>query len=602
MLSFYTMAEANNIVQVTDEVRGDIHIGSDGISAVIAKVVKNRNGKTFIGLDGYMAVAWKQHMEYLALLLRHRGFEVSLFAIEDCYIGQQEREKIIRKCTDDVDPWWGRVYDGTLEDYLIPAKVNDLKDKLNNTNGKLNHLIIVYGPGAICNGLKDIFDFTGYIDITRQEVFNRIDRREVNIISTVSLESVKEPEIRRRVHYIDFEILRNHRNAQLSKVDWYFIDRPDRSLIMIPLVRFNQILEALSKQPFRPLPFYFPRVWGGDCFVPVRKLPMKKCSFYIDVVASVNSIRIIAGDAVLDIPFLTFMALQGKNIVGGNIFNYYHGLFPITSSYDDTIGGGSLALQCHPGRKQMQEVYNEDNSHDETYYVVKTAPGAKTFHGLRDGVNWEEFRKFADRAEKEHIPFDYEKYVNFWESKEEDMFLLPSGTTHASGENQIVLEIDQDGSKNGMEYTYHVYDFLRPDMDGSYRPIHNDHYFNEVRREAERKWTEINLKQPPKEVLRGPWGVEYCTGDFHELNHISNRIELKQGASYTGKTEGGFALLFLTKGDSVLVRRTGDLTDKGYTLSYTEAIIVPASIDQYEIINLGGDCHVLKTFVRKELK
>jgi mannose-6-phosphate isomerase class I len=598
MLGFYTMAEADNIVQVTDGTKKDIQIGVDSVASAIALMIKSsKKERIVIGLDGYIGVAWEDRMDTIALLLRNKGLMVVLFDIRDCYINNVERAKIVDKSLS-VDPYWGRVTDNNLEDFIDKSKFAVMIERIK----KAEHVALVYGPGALCKELFQLCDYRGYIDTTQEILFNKIDQKAAEILSSDSIYNLTERQIHRQLIYIDFEVLKKQRIEVLKKVNWYFIDHPDKSFIMVGIGAFEAILDTLSKQPFRMKPFYFPRVWGGDFLIPIRRLPMKKCSFYIEVGPGKSSIRILAGEAVLDIPFLTFMIMKGSAIVGDRILKYFHGHFPLTSNYDDTIGGGSLALQCHPGKKQMQERYNEDNTHDESYYVVKTMPGAKTYHGLQDNIDWDEFHRLAERADKEHIPFDYNEYVNSWPSQEGDMYLLPSGTTHASGENQIVLEIDADGSKNGQEYTYHVYDFLRPDLDGSYRTIHNDHYFGEVRREAEKKWTSENLKQPLKLVTSGPWGEEFCIGDYHEMSYISNRIELKQDGIYKADMGDSFYMLVLTKGDRILVRKAGDPTDKGYIITYTEALIIPHSMGKYEIVNLGSPCHVIKTFVRTNLE
>ena len=84
----------------------------------------------------------------------------------------------------------------------------------------------------------------------------------------------------------------------------------------------------------------------------------------------------------------------------------------------------------------------------------------------------DEFFRCIEKAEKEHIPFDHDKFVNSFPSEEGDQFLLPGGTIHASGRNQVVLEI---GSYTIGSYTFKLYDYLRKDLDGNPRPIHSIH-------------------------------------------------------------------------------------------------------------------------------
>ena len=59
-----------------------------------------------------------------------------------------------------------------------------------------------------------------------------------------------------------------------------------------------------------------------------------------------------------------------------------------------------------PPQAYNSEHFGEPFQQDESYYCVKTA-GSKTYLGLQDDCDVEEFFKCIDRAEKEHIPFDH---------------------------------------------------------------------------------------------------------------------------------------------------------------------------------------------------
>ncbi len=149
--------------------------------------------------------------------------------------------------------------------------------------------------------------------------------------------------------------------------------------------------------------------------------------------------------------------------------------------------------------------------------MVVTGHGAKTFAGFKEDADVDEFLSKVKKSEKEYTVVDYEKYINHITSFPGLQVLLPAGTVHASGRNQVVLET---GSLTVGSYTYKLYDYLRPDLNGKPRPIHTWHGERVLRKERKSNWVKENLIRPPVLLRQGEGWAEYIIGE-HDLLYFS---------------------------------------------------------------------------------
>ncbi|MCD6385407.1 hypothetical protein J7M23_06475, partial [Candidatus Sumerlaeota bacterium] len=195
----------------------------------------------------------------------------------------------------------------------------------------------------------------------------------------------------------------------------------------------------------------------------------------------------------------------------------------------------------------------------------------------------------------EHISFDHNRFANKWQSKVGDLFLIPAGTLHASGANQLVLEIDSDPSRTGAEYTFHIYDYLRPDLNGNLRAIHLEHSFNVLRTYRRRSWIDGRLKQRPRLVEKGKDWAVYLLGERFDMFYKVYRLEFNRRIV---QDTGGEKLNILTLVAGKRVQLTAS-TDRSYEMNYTETLCIPAYVGKYEIINKGkGKCWLTKVMIK----
>ena len=225
-----------------------------------------------------------------------------------------------------------------------------------------------------------------------------------------------------------------------------------------------------------------------------------------------------------------------------------------------------------------------------------TGQGAKTFLGFEHEESCEQFFELARKAEKSGELIDYEQYIHAVPSTPGTQVMIPAGTVHASGRNQVILEI---GSLTVGSYTYKLYDYQRTDpQTGIRRPIHLKMGSEVIHGERTAEWVNANLVNHGGVVRQGKGWKEIIVGE-HDLLYFSLR-NLIFDHQVSDDTEGYFHVLSLVDGEKVRVSSVSD-PSKCYIMNSMDIIVIPANLGAYTIENLGvGTVTVHKTLLKKE--
>lgn len=593
----YDDSKAINRPKLSDKTINSVISGTKESARHISNLLINKiNEKNWsnviIALDGYISAQWEHAVNLISQNVKLKSIKVTAIDFTEVFKSSEQLDEELSGCLEvDLvkDPvlLFGKIFKGTFEDLLDNNKVDILKKKLEHTNSvnENGEVIIIYGCGCSVKSLRNFYDLILYFDVTPKKTMLRARSGAFSNLG----DSVARPlkELQRRCYYVDFEVAVKHRGDLIRNniIDYYVANDDPDDIKMIPREAMNSIMSALVKYPFRCKPVYLEGVWGGQYLKKLRGLPdkMRNCAWVFDMIPMEVSLVVEAGNNMLEFPFFTFIQKEGVELMGKDCVKKFGGYFPIRFNYDDTYhSNGNMSIQVHSGHDYNVNNFGEIGRQDESYYVVATGHGAKTFVGFNDGVDFDEFILEVKKSEKEHTTVDYEKYVNNVQSKPGVQIMLPAGTIHSSGRNQVVLEI---GSLTVGSYTYKLYDYLRADLDGVPRPIHTYHGERVLRKERTASWVKKNIVQQPVLVRKGEGWAEYIVGE-HDLLYFSlRRLEFEK--SIEDNTNGKFHVLTLVDGEKVIVQ-SNDHPELCYTQNYLDIIIVPANMGKYTIKNLGN--------------
>jgi len=573
--------------------------GIANVAEVIATEAANAKEGIVFAMDGYPSAEFTPLVNLCSSKIKFLNKSVALINVADYYLSAEELDKKLEpylpmdKEKDPVLLFGKRFeegYAGIFDAKLYEKLLDDIKAAKNNGNA-----VIVYGYGsAFSKELRAAYDKIIYLDVIPKEAVLRSKNGRYKNIGDKEAKPFKL--MMRRSYYVDFDIslLLRKELMKLNCID-YYIDSTDEYK-MLPKAGFNDAMAALAKMPFRCTPVYLEGVWGGQYVKKLRDVDsMKNIAWVFDFIPMEVSVRVKVGDDEISTPFYTFLQCQDKAIMGEACVNKFDGFFPIRFNYDDTFhSSGNMSIQVHSGAEYNKKNFGEFGRQDESYYIVDAGHGAKTYLGFNDDIDPNEFLALAKDSEKNHTEIDYKKYINAVESKPGVQVMIPAGTIHASGQNQLILEI---GSLTVGSYTYKLYDYLRLDIDGVPRPIHTYHGENVLRKERNTTWINNNVVQAPRTVREGKDWKETILGE-HDLLYFSLR-HLEFEKEIEDDTNGKFHVLSLVNGRSVIIESI-DNPELSYTQNFLDIVVVPASMGRYRIRNLTNNPVIIHKTMLKE--
>ena len=565
--------------------------GTQKSASVLAAQLAGTAGKdrgAVIALDGYTTACWTRLVNSLTRQLLARNIDVKVIRFADIYKSGKEIHAMIDPYLEwdrSKDPTllYGKVFKGGYPTIFDETKKESFKQTVAESRKAAGTVTIVYGYGCLDREFRDLYDVKAYLDVTPKESILRIRRGQfINYGDSVA---DKVNLTIRRCYYADFEMAVGLRGELLREkaLDWYLPSDDPEGIQLLSRETMEDMLSAVARYPFRCKPAYIEGVWGGTYVKKIRHLPdtMKNCAWVFDLIPMEVSLVVEAGENKVEFPYFTFLQKEGVAVMGEPCVKKFHGYFPIRFNYDDSWhSSGNMSIQCHSGAKWNIENYNEFGRQDESYYVVEAGQDAKTFIGFRDDADTGEFIEKIKKADTEHEPFDYMKYVSYEESKPGLQVMIPAGTIHSSGRNQLVLEI---GSLTIGSYTYKLYDYLRADLDGKPRPIHTWYGERNLAFERKTSWVRGNIVQKPRPVREGDGWREIILGESDLLYFTLRRFDFQ--TSIEDDTRGKFHVLSVVNGEHIRIRSI-DHPERSFEAHYLDIVVVPANMGRYVVENL----------------
>ena len=559
-----------------------LHQGHAALAQQLSDSIQDAAHPVLISVEGFVGLEWSAFIAGLQAALTPLCPDLCWLSTDVCLLpADQIAAKLNTSLTD--DPVFGRLFHGHLEELWNTEVTEALRQQIADRRSPT----IIYGFGA---SLIAPHALQIYVDVPKERGQELAHQQRIGNVGAEHASAFDA--LYKRLYFVDWPMLGRIKRAVLPELAIFVDGTESTEPRWIDGAAFREALRALAQRPFRLKPWFAPGPWGGQWMKEHFELPTDAPNYAwsFEMIAPENGILLGNGEQTLECSFDYLLWQETDAVLGTAVAARYGSYFPIRFDYLDTMGGTNLSCQVHPRVDYIRHEFGEPFTQDETYYIMDCEPDARVFLGLREDTDLERFRADAYAARDQAIPLEITTHVNSVASKPHDLFLIPSGTVHCSGANNLVLEI----SATPYIYTFKIYDYLRSDLSGNLRHVHLEHAFANIESTRRTDWVREHLIPQPVAVREDATWRELCIGDIDHLFFAIHRLEFTE--TIADSTEGKFIALNLVEGDQCEILTEAN---EPVVLRYAESIIIPASVGNYALRNAGEPpCKVIKAFVK----
>jgi predicted NBD/HSP70 family sugar kinase/mannose-6-phosphate isomerase class I len=558
------------------------HHSSFPVNTGFDSLAENIYNERTVIIDGYGGVLWEQFQKHLQGSLRVYNRKVFWFNVNSCLRDAGNIDKMIGANLNGEDPVFGTKYNGSLIDFFDEERLKLLQQ---DEEVDLN---IIYGTGAALSNWNGMLV---YLDLPKSEIQYRMRAGSIFNLGADSVST--NAQMYKRLYFVDWPALNKHKERLLSSIDCVVDEQRIDEITWMCGEDFRNTLVEMLKGSFRARPWFEAGVWGGDWMKKhLKGLNENEVNYAwsFELITPENGIVIEGSNNLLEVSFDFLLFLDSKKLLG-NAARRFGKEFPIRFDFLDTFNGGNLSIQCHPRTNYIRENFGENFTQDETYYILDCDRGAKVYLGFQEDIDAGEFKKALFDAQERGIEMPVEDFVQKHDAHKHDLFLIPNGTIHASGKNNLVLEI----SSTPYIFTFKMYDWLRLDLNGQPRPINIEHAFNNLYFDRKGDYVQQHLLSQPfvEEELKNGRKIKLPTHEGHF--YTVDRYEFTGTVQINTKNQCHVCMLVEGEEITVVANR------KESVFHYAETFIVSAGVASYQIKQKGNrKVFVVVAYVKDE--
>jgi len=557
---------------------------------VLAETLKHEiaDGLRVLVIDGFQGVDWHTFRRNLELALEKINVKAEWFDFGDCLAAESEILPKIEPFLGGDDRLFGTQFPFGPEIFFNVEKIADLRIRAAIARSETpGHLTILYGTGA---ALIELWDKLWYIDIPKDLIQENAKKGLTTNLGSSHKSGFEE--FYKRAYFVDWPALNRLKRRLLPRIDRLIDLQNPEHLTFTNGPDFRTALRELSQSVFRVRPWYYSGPWGGQFMQGHFGVHPDKVnlSTSFEIIIPENGIIFESGSNRLEFSADCLMFQESEKVLGPQAARQFGVEWPIRLDYLDTIDGGNLSIQVHPRPNYVRRNFGETFTQDESYYIINAKPDARVYIGMTDGCQPDEFYRAVQNSVETGLEIDVDKFANSEPSKPHDLFLIPNGTVHGSGRNNLVLEI----SATTYIFTFKIYDWMRKDLNGKLRPINIERAWQNIRFERNSTYVKEHLIAKPQLIAEGPGWKKYLLSSQKETWWEVHRVEFDR--EFEMDTENTAFAVNLVGGERCNIQTANG---RQMPLAWAESMIISAAAGHFFVKNTGTTpCKLLLVFVR----
>ena len=241
-----------------------------------------------------------------------------------------------------------------------------------------------------------------------------------------------------------------------------------------------------------------------------------------------------------------------SKLMGEKVYGHFGDKFPLLIKFIDAKE--ALSIQLHPHDHLAKKRHNSFGK-TEMWYVIQADEKANLIVGFQKEVTPKEYIHHLENKTLTDI-------LNIDEVKKGDVYFIPTGRVHAIGAGVMLAEIQQTS-----DVTYRIYDWDRPNSDGTYRELHTEEALQAIDYSAKESYQTAYTKvqNTSSEIVSCPY-------------FTTNVLPLRGKITLNHSDKDSFVIYMCVEGEVELIYK-----NQTESLKMGETILVPASIKELEI-------------------
>lgn len=214
--------------------------------------------------------------------------------------------------------------------------------------------------------------------------------------------------------------------------------------------------------PLKFKPIFKEKIWGGKRLQNILNKNvgnLQNIGESWEISGVENSISVVSEGFLADNNLEELIEIYMGDLVGDAVYETFGTEFPLLIKYIDA--NDYLSLQVHPNDELAKDRHNAYGK-TEMWYIINAENNAELITGF---IKNTDKNKYLDSLQNGTIKNILKKE----KAKNGDVFFLPAGTIHATGQGILFAEIQQTS-----DITYRIYDWDRVQSNGKPRELHTE--------------------------------------------------------------------------------------------------------------------------------